>query len=52
MFNFKVTFTIQSCINQTLFVVTRRTKDVKPALSPPPPRAGIVSFTFVFEQRR
>lgn len=29
IFNFKVTFTVWSCINQTLFVVTRWTKDVK-----------------------
>lgn len=26
---FKVTFTVWSCINQTLFVVSRWTKDVK-----------------------
>lgn len=38
-FHFKVTFTIQSCINQTLFLITRWIKNVKLGLffffSPP-----------------
>lgn len=51
IFKIKVTFTIQLCINQTPFIITRWIKNVKLALFFFPTRAGIVAFLCVFEQR-